>query len=111
MDLLTIVLGIFLVLVGLGLGVTLEPSSVKKAVKTPRGLICCACCQFGLMPLISYSLCNAFSLEKDVALGVILVGSSPGGSTSNLFTYWCRGNVALSVAASAFSTLLAFGLM
>ncbi|QDZ24508.1 bile acid:sodium symporter [Chloropicon primus] len=111
MELLTIALALFLVLVGFGLGTTLEPSSIRAAVKHPSGLICAACCQFGFMPLISYLLCNAFSLPKDVALGVILVGSSPGGSTSNLFTYWCRGNVALSIAASAFSTLAAFGLM
>ena len=111
MDLLTIVLGLFLVVVGFGLGSTLDPSSVSAAVKRPLGLFIAACCQFGFMPLISYLLCSAFNVEKGAALGIILVGCSPGGSTSNLFTYWSRGNVALSVAASAFSTLAAFGLM
>ncbi len=111
MDLLTVVLALFLVVVGFGLGATLEPASIQKAVRQPLGLISAASCQFVFMPLTSFLLCKAFSLPKTTALGVILVGSCPGGSTSNLFTYWSRGNVALSVAASAFSTLAAFGLL
>ena len=55
--------------------------------------------------------CTPPYIEDSVAVGLILVGSSPGGSTSNLFTYWSRGNLSLSVVMSAASTLAALGFM
>ena len=63
--------------------------------------------QFVLMPAVSFGLAHAFGLTPRVAMGVVLVGSSPGGSTSNLFTSWALGNVALSVAMSTASTVCA----
>ena len=64
--------------------------------------------QFGFMPCMAYLFALAFDFDKLVAVGVVLVGMSPGGSTSNLFTMWAKGNVALSIAMSAASTVCAF---
>lgn len=49
------------------------------------------------MPLIAYIYVVAFEVDPLVALGVILTGSVPGGTTSNLLTYYAKGNVALSI--------------
>jgi BASS family bile acid:Na+ symporter len=57
------------------------------------------------MPLFAFALCKAFSLKEAYAVGVILVGSCPGGATSNIFTYWSKGNVALSIVMSIFSNI------
>ena len=64
--------------------------------------------QFGFMPLMAFALARAFGFEPISAVGVVLIGMSPGGSTSNLFTLWAKGNVALSIAMSAASTICAF---
>ena len=56
--------------------------------------------QFLLMPPVMFGLAHAFGLPSRVAIGVVLMGSAPGGSTSNLLTSWAGGNVALSVAMS-----------
>ena len=63
--------------------------------------------QFGFMPLMAFAFARYLDFDQLVAVGVVLVGMAPGGSTSNLFTLWARGNVALSVAMSAASTTCA----
>ena len=63
------------------------------------------------MPLVAFSLSRIFDLKLEYAIGVILVGSSPGGTTSNLFTHWTDGNVALSITMSFFSTVAAFAML
>lgn len=59
------------------------------------------------MPSVAYGLAKAFNLPADLAIGVILVGCCPGGTSSNVMTYLARGNTALSVACTTISTLLA----
>lgn len=63
--------------------------------------------QFVIMPLFSFGVAHAFDFEPRVAMGIVLVGSAPGGSTSNLLTHWAQGNVALSIAMSGTSTVCA----
>jgi len=63
--------------------------------------------QFVVMPGLAYALCKLFNLPPEIAVGVILVGCCPGGTASNVITYMAKGNVALSVACTSVSTLLA----
>ena len=72
-----------------------------------RGFLIGLLSQYGFMPLISYAFCFAFGFSNTAAIGVMLCGMMPGGSTSNLFTYWAKGNIALSMAMSAVSTIFA----
>ena len=58
------------------------------------------------MPAVAFGLAKAFNLPADLAVGVILVGSCPGGTSSNVMTYLARGNTALSVTCTTISTLL-----
>ncbi|KAJ1400319.1 sodium bile acid symporter family-domain-containing protein [Ochromonadaceae sp. CCMP2298] len=67
--------------------------------------------QYFFMPLFAFALCKAFDLREAYAVGVILVGCCPGGATSNIFTYWSKGNVALSIVMSIFSNVAAFAMM
>ncbi len=59
------------------------------------------------MPLLAWVLAQAFSLPPELAAGVILVGTCPGGTSSNVMTYLARGDVALSVSMTMASTILA----
>ncbi|KAK3247405.1 hypothetical protein CYMTET_40465 [Cymbomonas tetramitiformis] len=111
MAILSILISFFIVVVGFGLGATLSIVDIREAAKARLAFLCGMVCQFGIMPLLAFGFASAFGLRNDVALGLILVGSCPGGTTSNLFSYWCGGRVALSVAMSAFSTVAAFGML
>ena len=79
MEAFTILLALMLVLVGLGLGTTMQVNQLKTAMRQPKALVIGMVCQYGLMPVFAYALCSAFNLDKGTALGVILVGSCPGG--------------------------------
>ena len=67
----------------------------------------CFIAQFTLMPLIAFVLTKVFQLPTEIAVGVILVGTCPGGTSSNVMTYLSKGDVPLSVGMTAVSTLFA----
>lgn len=90
-----------------GMGMTLAPADFKILLKHPKAVIAGVIAQFVIMPLVAYGLAIAFDLPKEIAIGVILVGACPGGTASNVITYLARGDVALSVAITSISTLLA----
>ncbi len=94
-------------IVMLGMGMTLTLSDFGEIMKRPKAVILGVIAQFVIMPLLAYGLSMLFSLPPAIAVGVILVGSCPGGTASNVMTYLAKGNVALSVACTSVSTLLA----
>lgn len=102
---------VFVIMFGLGAGLT--PRDFKLALRRPYGLIIGFVTQFGIMPLLAYVLVVTvlFQLPREyaapVALGALLMGCVPAGTTSNLFTYFSKGNLALSVMMTTNSTLWA----
>ena len=99
----TILLGVIMFTMGL----TLSIDDFKEIFKQPIKVIVLALSQYLVMPSIAVSLVFLFNLPPEIAIGVILVGSSPGGTSSNVMTFLAKGNVALSVAATTVTTLLA----
>lgn len=106
-----LVILVFVIMFGLGAGLT--PKDFRLAFRRPWGLIIGWITQFGLMPLITVGLIVTllFQLPMEyaapVALGALLMGSVPAGTTSNIFTYFSKGNLALSVMMTTHSTLWA----
>jgi bile acid transporter len=102
---------VFVIMFGLGAGLT--PKDFKLALRRPWGLIIGWITQFGIMPLLAYVLIVVFLFQLDmkyaapVALGALLMGCVPAGTTSNIFTYFSKGNLALSVIMTTNSTLWA----
>ena len=90
-----------------GMGLTLAPSDFKILGQHPKAVLIGVVAQFVIMPTTAYLLSRALNLPTEVAIGVVLVGACPGGTASNVMTYLARGNVALSVAVTSISTLLA----
>lgn len=108
-------LRIFIVIIMFGLGAGLTPKDFGLALRRPWGLVIGWVTQFGIMPLTAYLLIITvlfpFSNTEGViliALGALIMGSVPAGTTSNLFTYFSKGNLALSVTMTVNSTLWAF---
>ncbi len=107
----TIFLGALLVLLMAGMGASLTGEDFRAVLRRPRGPLIGLLSQYGWMPLIAYTLCKALGLPDDLAISLIVVGCTPGGTTSNLFTYFAGADVALSVSMTALSTIAAVVLM
>ena len=90
-----------------GMGLTLSPQDFKVVLSRPKDIFIGCLAQFTVMPLLALGLTLAFSLPKELAIGVILVGCCPGGTASNVITYLANGDLPLSVGMTAASTLLA----
>lgn len=99
-----------LVILTVGLGCTLTIEDAKKAFKTPRAPMSGIVAQFLWLPLVGFILAKIFDFPPYVAIGLITVTSSPGGTTSNFFSYLGYGDVALSVIMTGISVTLSFGL-
>lgn len=90
-----------------GMGMSLTMDDFAELAKRPRAVWIGVLCQYTIMPLVAFLLSVVFNLDKNIALGVLLVGCCPGGTASNVIVALSRGNVALSVACTSVSTLLA----
>lgn len=90
-----------------GMGMMIELKDFRHLVCHPWDVGIGVLAQFTIMPLVAYLLTQAFSLSPDLAVGVILVGTCPGGTASNVITYLAKGDVALSVTMTMATTLLA----
>lgn len=90
-----------------GMGTTLRTEDFVEIIKRPKLVLVGLLAQFTLMPLIAYVLTVVFKLDPMIAVGMILVGCCPGGTSSNVITFLAKGDVALSVSITSISTLLA----
>ncbi|SEL58066.1 bile acid:Na+ symporter, BASS family [Acinetobacter sp. DSM 11652] len=90
-----------------GMGMTLSWEDFKSVLSQPKAVAIGVGAQFIVMPLLAWGLCIAFRLPAEIAIGVLLVGCCPGGTASNVIAYMAKANVALSVACTSVSTMLA----
>lgn len=96
-----------LMIVMFGMGLTLKLEDFKLVFTRPKD-ICVGCiAQFTIMPLLAFALGKIFGLDAALLAGVILVGTCPGGTSSNVITFMSKGDVALSVGMTSVNTILA----
>ena len=95
-----------LMVVMLGMGLTLKSEDFILVLSHPKEIVCGAITQYLIMPLLAFCLSYLFHLDSALAAGVILVGTCPGGTASNVITYLSKGDVALSVCMTSVNTLL-----
>ncbi|TWT25910.1 bile acid:sodium symporter family protein [Planomicrobium sp. CPCC 101110] len=100
-------IAILLGVVMFGMGLTLKPVDFKIVASKPLPVFVGVCAQFVIMPLVAFALAYILQLPAELAAGLILLGCVPGGTASNVMVYLAKGNVALSVAMTSLSTLLA----
>ncbi|MBK1735339.1 hypothetical protein CKO15_08595 [Halorhodospira abdelmalekii] len=104
-------LALMILIIMFGMGAALTPQDFRHALQRPRGMLIGFLSQFGLMPLIAFGLAHLLQLSPAKAIALILIGCLPGGSTSNMFAYFARGSLALSISMTAASTMLALIMM
>lgn len=100
-------ISLLLGIVMFGMGLTLSASDFKEVFKRPKDVAIGVIGHYIIMPLIAYFLAVGLHLPPDIAVGVILVGSCPSGTASNVMTFLAKGDVALAVSIASVSTLLA----
>ena len=96
-----------LMIVMFGMGLTMKPSDFAVVFSRPRDVIIGCLAQFVVMPILAFALGKAFGLSDELLVGVVLVGTCPGGTSSNVITYLSKGDTALSVGMTSINTLLA----
>lgn len=92
------------------MGLTLSIDDFKRALAMPKLIISGLLLQYTVMPLTALALAILLELDTALTIGLILVGTCPGGTASNVITYLARGNVALSISLTSISTILAIAL-
>ena len=96
-----------LMVVMFGMGLTMKLSDFAVVFSRPRDVLIGCTAQFVFMPLLAFSLGRLFGLNDELLVGVVLVGTCPGGTASNVITYLSKGDTALSVGMTSINTLLA----
>jgi BASS family bile acid:Na+ symporter len=107
MALITVGLPIALAIIMFGLGLSLTVDDFRRVARTPKAVAVALVLQILVLPVIAFGLVIAFDLEPLLAVGVMLLAASPGGTTANLFSHLFRGDVALNVTLTAINSVLA----
>ena len=103
----TKLLGIMMMVIMLGMGASLTPRDFLIAFRKPKGILVGVLCQYGIMPFLGFVLAVTMGFAPGIAVGLILIACMPGGTTSNIFTYFSKGVLALSIMMTSVSTLVA----
>lgn len=106
-DSMTVAVPWLLALIMFGMGMTLRLADFAIVGKRPWALLAGVAAQYVVMPLLALGLAWALHMSTDLAVGMVLVGAAPGGTSSNVMVFLSRGDTALSVAMTSVSTLLA----
>ncbi len=90
-----------------GMGTTIAPEDFRAVWLKRKIVLLAALVQYTVMPGLAVVIATAFRLPEELTIGMVLVGSCPGGTASNVIVYLSKGNVPLSVTMTMFSTMLA----
>lgn len=101
------ILNVVLAFITLGIALDLKLSDFADIAREPKSVLVGLTAQFLLLPALTYLLVCFLQVDPGIALGMFLVACCPGGGMSNFFTHHAQGNVALSIAMTAFSASIA----
>ncbi|XP_004390462.1 sodium-dependent organic anion transporter [Trichechus manatus latirostris] len=107
----TVASAVMMGLIMFSLGCSVDIRKLWLHIRRPWGIAVGLLCQFGLMPLTAYLLAISFSLKPVQATAVLIMGCCPGGTISNIFSFWVDGDMDLSISMTTCSTVAALGMM
>ncbi|MFJ7058545.1 bile acid:sodium symporter family protein [Streptomyces microflavus] len=105
--LITTGLPIALAIIMFGLGLSLTTDDFRRVTRSPKSVVVALVLQVLVLPLVAFGLVKIFDLDPLLAVGVMLLAASPGGTTANLFSHLFRGDVALNITLTAINSVLA----
>jgi BASS family bile acid:Na+ symporter len=95
----------------IGIGTTLTIADFRRAVTQPRGVLIGLASQYGWMPLLGYSAARLADLPNEMAVGLMIMTCASGGTASNMFSWFARADIALSVSMTAIASVLSVAAM
>ena len=101
-NIINVLLGVIL----FGMGTTLKIEHFVNVFKRPKEILLGVSAQYLIMPLLAFSIASLFSLNEALTVGLVLVGTVPGGTASDVITFLAKGDLALSVSLTAVSTVI-----
>ncbi|MFN4057648.1 MAG: bile acid:sodium symporter family protein [Roseinatronobacter sp.] len=107
----TTLLGVMMMVIMLGMGASMTPRDFKIAFRKPKGILVGLLSQFAVMPFLGFALALLLNLPPALVVGLILIACMPGGTTSNIFAYFSKGVLALSIMMTTVSTLVAVAMV
>jgi bile acid transporter len=107
----TKLLGLMMIVIMFGMGASLTWRDFRIAFRKPKGVLVGLLCQYGIMPLLGFGMAQALGLSPALTVGLILMACMPGGTTSNIFTYFSKSVLALSIMMTSVSSLVALGMV
>ena len=102
----TLILGIALSIIMIGMGLSLTIADFKRVVKFPLAVFVGFLNQIILLPIIAYALIRWLNVDSNTAIGIMVLSACPGGPTSNLLTHLAKGDTALSVTLTAINSII-----
>jgi BASS family bile acid:Na+ symporter len=106
MEIVTKIAPIILALMMLGLGTSLTINDFTRVIKKPKDFLVGLICQLILLPIVAFALIKLLNTPAELALGVMIIAAAPGGVTSNIYTKFANGDVALSISLTAIISLI-----
>lgn len=103
----TIGLPVALGIIMLGLGLSLTPADFARVLKQPKAVLIALICQLLVLPAICFALVLMFQLPPVLAVGMMMLAASPGGTTANLYSHLFRGDIALNISLTAVNSVIA----
>ena len=103
----TILLPLALAIIMIGLGLELTPKDFTRVTKQPKVVLIALFCQLVILVSIAFIICKVLALPPLLAVGLMLLAASPGGSTANLFSYLFKGDIALNITLTAINSVIA----
>ncbi|WP_180109133.1 MULTISPECIES: bile acid:sodium symporter family protein [unclassified Acinetobacter] len=103
----TVLLPLALAFIMIGLGLELTPKDFARVTKHPKAVLIALFCQLVLLVGIAFIICKLLALPPLLAVGLMLLAASPGGSTANLFSYLFKGDLALNITLTAINSVIA----
>ena len=103
----TILLPLALAIIMIGLGLELTPKDFTRVTKQPKAVLIALFCQLVILVSIAFIICKVLALPPLLAVGLMLLAASPGGSTANLFSYLFKGDIALNITLTAINSVIA----
>jgi len=102
----TLILGIALSIIMIGMGLSLTIADFRRVVKFPLAVFVGFLNQIILLPIIAYALIRWLDVDSNTAIGIMVLSACPGGPTSNLLTHLAKGDTALSVTLTAINSII-----
>ena len=102
----TLFLPVALGIIMLGLGLSLTLDDFKRVTKYPKAITIALVCQMLLLPMVCFFISMMSGLSPELCVGLMLLATSPGGPTANLYSYLSNGDVALNITLTAVNSVL-----